>query len=255
MPIQNGIGYGPETPRKQADFQGLFTQHAYICSGILGRQESHHYSYIDTNAGSGTIPTMPSLKGSPIHALETCTEIFTDHLAARTQFYFIEQDAVNCDSLGARLNNHPGWGRWIHLFEADNAQILPTILDRLQATYGLLYHDPTNLPDWLLLETASKHRALQRIDILVYLSAANMKRCGQRLNQRLSGIQKRHWLIREPAGNHQFSFSLGTNWLEYPAWKQHGFYPIGSPRGKHILEQLSLSTQELHEKHNTRLPI
>jgi hypothetical protein len=45
----------------------------------------------------------------------------------------------------------------------------------------------------------------------------------------------------------QWTFLLGTNWTEYKAWEQEGFYKVNSSKGAAIMNRISYTLKELGE--------
>jgi hypothetical protein len=242
--VENGVGFGPYSPLKQTDLRGLLKTHAFICKGIFERFPDRRYLYVDANAGPGYVPAY-NIPGSPLIAMEELQAVLPP---LKIDFHFCESNPINTQSLRERLSGD------YQITEANNQMAVPALLaTKSPMTHGIVYHDPTNLVDFDLLRFIFGDHA-PRIDLLVYLSAANHKRNGIRLDKELATINKNYWLIREVTPQFQFTFLLGTNWDGYPDWKAHGFYKLNSARGQHILDLVSNSKGEREARDNQRLP-
>ena len=143
----------------------------------------------------------------------------------------------------------------------DHTDTLPTFfnLPRRRKKYGLLYADPSGVaPPFNLLAAFASH--YKRIDLLIYLSATNLKRKRAAQNgstptliDELSNIDKDQWIIREPHGQHQWSFLLGSNWLNYPTYESEGFHRVSSATGQCILHRLNYTENERQQYEQLKL--
>jgi hypothetical protein len=255
MPVKNGIGYSDYTQVKHDHYRALLEIQVPIVGHILTKHDWAWPSYLhfDITAGNGGTDEQP---GSP--------SIFTSVLKRRGHAYravFIEQEQVNADALRARFARDTG----VTVEHGDHADILPSYIHACPAdinqrtAYGSLFVDPTGCePPWDLLIEFS--RAFRYVDIMIYMSATNLKRirrarakrdnCQQPdLHDRLRAIDKKYWLIREYQGAHQWTFLIGTNWVKYPDWKPGGFYAITSPEGQRVLNETNYTAQERAQRH------
>ncbi len=237
--VVNGVGYSPHSQQKQADFKGILAQHAYISKGVLvnPRSGADSYTYLDLNAGPGYVPEY-NIPGSPIVALE----ILSDILGHSANYHFCEHHASNMDKLCAKLNTDSRWMKSIHAYPGDNNRTVDPILKPLGKKHvGLAYHDPTDTSDWALLRRLAQHPNAYKMDILIYVSGTNHKRAGVNIKEEISTITKRRWIIRELYEKHHYTFLLGSNWVDYPAWHAHHFYPTTTERGRMLLDKVSMN--------------
>lgn len=125
---------------------------------------------------------------------------------------------------------------------------------------GIVYVDPSgDLPDFKSLAHISQMRP--RMELLLYLSATNVKRQFQQtqkfLSDFLSETGKQHWLIRKPVkgDTHQWTFLLGSNSdLSKPYRNiQSYFYLLNSVEGKLVFEKMNLSQEQRFEQKQPRL--
>ncbi|MBX7252429.1 MAG: hypothetical protein K1X50_10625, partial [Candidatus Promineofilum sp.] len=88
-----------------------------------------------------------------------------------------------------------------------------------------------------------------RVDFLIYMSAANYKR-DRRANgreyllDRLARI-KPHWCVQQPHDKHQKTFLLGSKWNGFGKWKHDlAFEPVTTERGRAYLNLINLTADE-----------
>ena len=246
MPIIDGVGLSGHTDDKQRVFAGLLAMHITICSHM-----NRPYLYVDLNAGPGKkLFDGKEVTGSPIIAVELLDGKLDDYfallleerkdLAAELQ---IQMCALNIPT--------SRWDvKWI-----DNKKAV-SLLDTMskQSPMGVIYHDPNGDLDMDLLGLLSRIAGFRQVDILIHLSAANLKRSrkatqsGPDLETALSSVSKKYWLVKEPTGKHQWTFLLGTNWDAFPTWKKEGFYRTNTPRGQDILNRVAFTKRERRDQ-------
>ena len=258
MPKVNGVGYGPHTPLKQDHFAKTIRMHLGIVRGILQRAKEQHwknvdtdcYYYFDINAGPGHDPT--GLKGSPL--------IFLEEAQAKNLPYhgvFIEKESESYAILRSKIHD-PN----VQILCGDHRKLLPNYFIPDCERYGVIYVDPSgNIPPFDLLAQMSRWPTYSKLDVLINVACATIKRVricertieSRNLKELMATIQKKYWIVRKPVGNHEFSFLIGTNWKDFPAYEKEGFYNSQSPLGQQILDRLTYTTEELAE-HTGQLP-
>lgn len=267
MPLIGTVGVSEATADKQAHFTGLVHMHMDIVQGLLKKQDwmAPWYQYLDLHAGSGRYPYQGRLlDGSPLLVVERARV-----RALPFRGDLIEKDLQSWQQLTHYLaevcgppthqTTKPETASFalergeIRAFQGDHHAYVPQILAGLQrqvnrpdTLYGLIYADPNGgAPPWDLLEQCAN--LLTRCDVLLYVSATGVKRARQpgeqSLEEHVQAIDKKHWLIREPEGKQQWTFLLGTNWTDFPAWTQRRFYGIQARIGQSILHRLSMNRE------------
>jgi len=145
LPELNGVGYGPESEQKQADFTGILRQHANISKGVIANPRSGAvgYTYLDLNAGPGYVPAY-DIPGSPLIALDILPSIIDC-----PNFHFCEEQPVNVDQLCDSLRNDVRWLQSIHAYPGDNNWTVEPILNPL---YSLKPYPRASVPAPLSLD-------------------------------------------------------------------------------------------------------
>lgn len=267
---KNARWVSAETSVKEEHFRGLLDMHVKICKRILSKRAGAPYLYVDLHAGRGELMYEGrEFDGSPLIARELLSDAgiryetlhYEKDIAEAS--YLIEAMAGRSSTL-FDLGEKPdypvciepfeeGFGRWL-----DERGLQPF-------RYGLVYSDPISdqIPVDLFNRSAE---LLPRVDLLAYVSANSQYKRPRRealgrgvlkpyLSDHIKAVNKKHVLIREPtAGDRQqWTFIAWTNWDDFPAWEQQGFYRLDSPRGQRVMEKLDFSEKEQHERANTPL--
>lgn len=271
MPKVGSVGVSKETRFKQHDFYNIMDIHMNCVQSILGKHGWTYpaYCYLDLNAGPGSYsdPQGHRIVGSPLLTLELASDKGLPLIGA-----LCEHDPTEHNRLAFSLITeshctqfpHDPWSfsanngqQILQVYPQDYRQAWPAVSAQFSALqppclYGLLYSDENaKVPPFDLF--ASWAQRFPLIDILIYLSAASIKRVfyaphtplQHRLDALIAGIDKKYWLIRDPSGKHQWTFLVGTNWKDMKPFRK-GFYSIATPKGADILHQLSVNAKEYH---------
>lgn len=253
MPIVHGAGYGPYTDIKQQHFNAFLTMHTRAVGAILGRWGSITYPrfvYVDLNAGPGILDDGEHRwDGSPLLFLDAAYRA-----GVKFDAFFHERNREAMAKLAATLREQSADGDRCTLLFGDNAETVKTVVDHLgkihKRVHGLVYADPNGgaLPIQAMRRIAAVAR---KIDFLVYASAAGNKRIGRPMIDDLRSVGRKHLLVREPLGQHQWTFVIMTDWADFPVLKAQSFHNIASPEGAAIAERLNWSTRERVQRHIT----
>jgi hypothetical protein len=212
------------------------------------------YRYFDLTAGKGSTPD--GNFGSPIVFLD---EVEKPRFVIPFRADLIEREESNLDELKKAVQSHT-------VYESEQGQIyfhcgeyelvIPRLLKSKKETeLGLVYVDPSgDLPDFKTLAYISALRP--RMEILIYLSATNVKRQYQQtkkfLADFLSETDKKHWLIRKPfkGDPHQWTFLLGSNKDFFNPYKniQQYFCVLDSPAGQEVFEKMNFNQEQRLEQ-------
>lgn len=244
MPVESNIGFSESTAIKHEQLRKFMRMHLTIVKSIFdkGRGTGPYY-FFDLNAGRGTYN---GIIGSPLIFIHEAIESYTDYKAI---FYEIHED--NAAELERTIGSNPS----VQVINASNTEIgsFPQLGSKPwnDPRYGLMFADPNGgHPDWKSISKFYQHKNHGTIDVLLYLSAAGIKRCScandgmPRLMEGMNIIGKKHWLVRRPQDKHQWTFLVGTNWENFPAWENRGFYSASHGIGKSILERLHYTASE-----------
>ncbi len=246
MPVENGMGLSDATPIKQMHFCELLKTHVCATKAIFTKNKDwlHPcYYFFDITAGSGY--SVSGDKGSPL---------LFGNIAHQLKLQFkavcIEREKKNATQLKKYLAKHPSFT----VVHGNHEDVLPGhyIQSGSKWQFGLLYVDPNGIFNIGSLYSFFKHRAHSKIDVLINCNATAIKRarkspaCHEDLTlyQRIAVIPKKHWIVREPYGPHQWSFLIGTNWDAFPKFEHLGFYKVESVRGQEIFDRLNFTAEE-----------
>ena len=137
--------------------------------------------------------------------------------------------------------------------------LLPSLLDREDnRELGLIFVDHSGeLPNFETIKLIGQLRP--RMEILLYLSARNIKRLHHLTKKSLldymQEIGKKHWLIRKPnkVDSLEWTFLLGSNTDIFKNYKKIDFLNSDSDEAQKFFPKLNLTTRERMEKLQPRL--
>lgn len=254
MPKQNGIGYGGQTPIKIEHLSKIMGMHLAVTQAVIRKFHylDRHYRYIDATAGCGATPD--GTIGSPLVFLQQASSnMFSLEYVAD----FIEREQDNIDGLKQSVADYTarqgvtGSNIRYHFGEYQNvlSHVIPT---KRTKELGLLFVDHSGDAPNL---DALKHFADVRpkMEILLYITATNIKRGFQytdiRLSDYIDDIGKSHWLIRKPikGDSHQWTFLLGSNSDIFKDYRKIDFLRLDSDEARQFFPKLNLNSKEYHE--------
>jgi len=222
--------------------------HLKITKSIIAKNSwaNKTYCYYDICAGDGG--DFKSA-GSPIIASK-----LIDEIGMMARKVFIEENPRNFNTMKVRLGDYASGSS---LLNEDHSLFLTKSVF-YEKHFGILYYDPNGDPfvrnKNMIVDFYNK-RNTDKIDFLLYASFTNIKRvkCSP-LTRRTWGfiddierINKKHWLVREPVGQQQWTFLFGTNWTDFPKFKKIGLHDINSREGKKIMLTGNHSKKEILE--------
>lgn len=242
--------YGPETQWKQRDFRAILSHHIDVCRRIFEKHRNYSsiYRYVDIFGGPGLYD---GIEGSPL--------IFRQ-LAMGTGLSY-QADIFEIDpGRYASLVKNLGPNGHIKVTLGNGCELFRNLFIGTQQ-YGLLYCDPpqdeNTFDRSFELMTYASLRYLH-LDLMLYVSATNLKRIRVYkgtpfLSERLKPINKQYWAIRHLKDQQQYTFLIGTNYIEWAKWRKRGFFDVDSPEGKRILEKADLTNDELKKRYQPPL--
>ena len=259
MPFDGSVGYSRHTPEKQQHFREICKTYARVCKGVFKKNWAHPImQYFDLNAGSGYVNNRP---GSPI--------IFGEEACKANVEFNASLFEENHDAFVRLSNSVLTFNEWNGVFNKFNMQAyfgdhysrLPEVVlkhycKQSKPAFGFMYSDENgDIPPFNLISSMMDVPCFKTLDVVLYLSATTIKRVRRAFPQHeennlecyLRSIGKKHIIVREPAGRHQWTFAICTNWGEFPEFKTQHFHHIETSEGREIFRRLNLTAKELDD--------
>lgn len=262
MPKQDNVGYGKFTLTKIQVFRRIVGMHLVITQAVQNNYLSYNqtYKYIDATSGKGYIPET-KLPGSSLTFLDAVHE---EKFFKSFEANFIEQEDINFKELKQNVSEYCSMKNWnieqsIKFRFGSYENVLPKMLGTIdKRDLGLIFIDHSGeLPNFDMIKQINLLRP--RMEILLYLSARNIKRLHHITNKSLldymQEISKKHWLIRKPDkfDNLEWTFLLGSNTDIFSDYKKIEFFRLESDEAQRFFPKLNLTSKERMAKLQPRL--
>jgi len=234
------VGRSQHTELKQQNLEYILDVQLKIFSHIIANNRWAHNKifYADIYAGDGGVN---SCDGSPLIFEKVCgkSNINCDPI-------FIEENPVTAKRLEDKIQSP--------VINARNENVLPQLCPA-KNQFGIIYADPNGDPNFKMIEDFYNKPNTNKIDLLIYFSGTTIKRAFKSpiakrkisLIDNISRLPKKKWLIRNITGKFQWSFLLGSNWIDIPKYKAIGFYEIESILGQSVLNVINHTKNELKQ--------
>lgn len=262
MPKLDDVGYGKFTLTKMQVFRRIIGMHLVVTQAVQNNRPSYKqiYKYIDATSGKGYIPKT-KLPGSSLTFLDAVHE---EKFFKTFEANFIEQQDVNYQELCENVHEYCSNKKWsveqfIKFHHGSYESVLPKLLGaENNRELGLIFIDHSGeLPNFDMIKNISQVRP--RMEILLYLSARNIKRLHHITNKSLldymQEISKKYWLIRKPDkfDNLEWTFLLGSNTDIFSDYKKIDFFRLESDEAQKFFPKLNLTSKERMAKIQPRL--
>lgn len=262
MPKIDNVGFGKFTTTKMGIFRKIVGMHLVVTQAVLNNHPAYKqtYKHIDATSGKGFIPES-NLPGSPLVFLNAVHE---EKFFKSIEINLIEQEEINFKQLQKNVAEYYTKNNWkdekfikYHFGSYEN--VLPKLLgSENNRELGLIFIDHSGeLPNFEMIKMVSQLRP--RMEILLYLSARNIKRLHHLTNKSLldymQEISKKYWLIRKPDkfDNLEWTFLLGSNADIFQNYKKIDFFKLESDEAQKFFPKLNLTSKERMAKLQPRL--
>lgn len=237
------------TEDKARGFGKAFAINLRIFQSRFADKAWARYFHFDLNAGSGYNDEADCI-GSPLAFLSAVHRLEVTNY--RAFFVDISRDAVS-ELLHRPEVTSDERSFVMHGDNAEFVRAIPSIIeasgDRPGMAIGSVLVDDngTGIPVHELADLAA---ACPRLDLFINITATGLKRAfhvrSLRLSDIVGGIDKQHWLIREPIGAFQWTMLLGRN-VQVNDHRSEGFYHLESEQGRQVMERCNYTAAELRE--------
>lgn len=232
-------GQSASTEYKERGLQAAFTINLRVFASKFS--DRYRYWHFDLNSGSGYNEKVGCI-GSPIAFLN-----------AVSQFEKVRYFAGFCDINESALKELGGrdavaGNRNVYRFHGNNASLIDAIPYLINAekestkhAMGMVLSDPNGY-ETPIEQLAALAKECQSLDISLHWNSRIRKLYrGQGwqfvdIDEAISQVGKRHWLIREPLGANQWTVLIGRN-VRIGDHRALGYHHLESKRGQDILRR------------------
>lgn len=245
MPSSRKPGLSGYTEDKQDTAFGTMKMQSNILVSAARRWNwSTYFLYIDCTAGPGVDD-----RGTKSAAIRLIEHLSVKQVELKAHLY--ERDSNTASRLRQAIEK-VDCRKSVFVHEMDSAECLPELGREIASQNGhrpipgIVYVDPNGLVEHgKAIKKFYQHPCFKRMDCLVHFSATAAKRSKTTPQEYFGGdlyFTKKKWLIRSPKLQWQWTFLLGSNWLNQPRWKNAGWVWDKTPEGKAAWEKVNTVT-------------
>ena len=253
MPKVDNVGFGKFTAHKMEILRSIFGMHLVVTQAVLNKRSAYRqvYKYIDATAGKGYVPGS-LIHGSPLVFLDA---VSSEKFYKQFEVNLIEQEGINFSELQKNVSEYCrthgiNCVKFVKFHPGSYEEVLSRILQSEDnRELGLAFIDHSgDLPNFDAIKALSGLRP--RMEILLYLSATNIKRLHHITNKSLLDymreIGKKQWLIRKPDrfDRLEWTFLLGSNTNIFKDYRKIDFYRLESDEAQKFFPKLNLTSKE-----------
>lgn len=236
-------GQSDATEFKERGLEAAFSINLKI---FKDRMPGKTYWHFDLNSGGGMNEKVGCI-GSPLAFIRAATAKEVEKFYA----FFCDSDANQTATLMRRAEISSN--KRCFTINGDNASLveaIPSIIDAIdnpQYALGMVLSDP-NGAQVPLNELAELSRVCPRLDMAIHWNARVRRLMRGRkwefidIDDAIAMLNKQHWLIRKPLGNHQWTVLIGRN-FRVGDHKALGYYHLESREGQEILQKCKARLQ------------
>jgi len=238
-------GQSDATEFKERGLEAAFWINMKVFTAKFGAR--FPYWHFDLNCGCGINEKIGCI-GSPLAFLRAADSVGCSRYFAG----FCDNEQSQIAALMAREEVREN--DQCFMFHGDNAalvQSIPDLIGKVERPHhamGMVLSDPNG---WgtPILELKELSEKCPKIDFALHWNTRVRRMArGHKwefidIDEAIAMLNKKHWLIRDPRGPHQWTVLIGRNY-RIPDYKSLGFFHLDSPKGEDIMRRCKARLQD-----------